>query len=467
MDRETKRAYQLVQKTIVDNIDRLQALQKAKVKPPSADVNDLKKWRRFGAAFAWDPLVFQDVLEKPYMEPAELISRLRTTEEGLMRKFQYVKGIPLHHIIADRTGGDLGIRTPIDIWEDTKKRIFDLTGATPGDNQANLNAIGAFDELWHQGRQGAKGTVFAEAGLIRPEDFPFLHRAGQNLAERAGLDPKLVQASAEEQVKALLPAIIQQQERFAETTATPQVQQQRSVFTQAGLGQVVDPTTSPEEIQVIQKATRKTELPKIFAKAGSLFYDSKTAVEEFMATNEAALMQKQVNEGLAKLGLPPLEGTQLYGVDPISAAVASGVEAVRRNPIGAALGAASFIEPEAVKSALQGDYTEAAKQTVTGAIGGAVVEQGIRQAAPVVTQAASRVLPQAAMSFVGGAAKFVPPLAAGYAGYQMIDAIVEGATGRNLQETGVAAEEKKQQLREEGYSEYDLRRRARTGYRKP
>ena len=146
MDRETKRAYQLVQNTIVENLDRIQAAKKAGIKLPSADVNDLKKWRRFGAA-AWDPSVFQDVLEKPYMEPVELISRLRKTEEGLMRSFQYVKGIPLHHIIADRTGGDLGIRTPIDIWEDTKKRIFDLTGATPGDNQANLNAIGAFDEL--------------------------------------------------------------------------------------------------------------------------------------------------------------------------------------------------------------------------------------------------------------------------------------------------------------------------------
>ena len=49
----------------------------------------------------------------------------------------------------------------------------------------------------------------------------------------------------------------------------------------------------------------------------------------------------------------------------------------------------------------------------------------------------------------------------------MLGAIVEGATGKSLQETGVAAEETKQQLREEGYSEYELRRRARTGYRKP
>ena len=467
MDRETKRAYQLVQNTIVENLDRIQAAKKAGVKLPSADVNDLKKWRRFGAAFAWDPSVFQDVLEKPYMEPKELIRRLRSTEEGLMRKFQYVKGIPLHHIIADRTGGDLGIRTPIDIWEDTKKRIFDLTGATPGDNQANLNAIGAFDELWHQGRQGAKGTVFAEAGIIRPEDFPFLHRAGQNLAERAGLDPKLVQASAEEQVKVLLPSILQQQERFAETTATPQVQQQRSVFTQAGFGEVVDPTTSPETIQLIEKATRKTELPKLFAQAGSMKFNAQPGIEQFMASGAAALARDEVNKGLAKMGLPPLKGTQMFGVDPISAAVASGVESVRRNPLGAAVGAATAIEPEAVKAALEGDYTEAAKQTAVGASIGAAVEFGVKKATPVVTQTAARVLPKAALSMVGGVAKFVPPLAAGYAGYEMLGAIVEGATGKTLQETGVAAEETKQQLRDEGYSEYELRRRARTGYRKP
>ena len=477
MDRETKRAYQLVQNTIVENLDRIQAEKKAGRKLPSADVNDLKKWRRFGAAFAWDPSVFQDVLEKPYMEPAELISRLRKTEEGLMRKFQYVKGIPLHHIIADRTGGDLGIRTPVDIWEDTKKRIFDLTGATPGDNQANLNAIGAFDELWHQGRQGAKGTVFAEAGIIRPEDFPFLHRAGQNLAERAGLDPKLVQASAEEQVKALLPSILQQQERFAETTATPQVQQQRSVFTQAGFGEVVDPTTPPETIQLIEKATRKTELPKLFAQAGSMRFNPQPGVEQFMASGQAALAQAEVNKGLAKMGLPPLKGTQMFGIDPISAAVEGGVqavrdaaEAVRKNvprAFAGAVGAATAIEPEAVTSALEGDYREAAVQTAVGAGIGAAVEFGIKKATPVVSQAAARVLPKAALSMVGGAAKFVPPLAAGYAGYEMLGAIVEGATGKTLQETGVAAEEKKQQLREEGYSEYELRRRARTGYTKP
>ena len=419
MDRETKRAYQLVQATIVENLDRLQAAQKAKIKLPSADVNDLKKWRRFGAAFAWDPSVFQDVLEKPYMEPKELIRLLRKTEDGLMRDFQYVKGIPLHHIIADRTGGDLGIRTPIDIWEDTKKRIFDLTGATPGDNQANLNAIGAFDELWHQGRLGAKNTVFSEAGLIRPKDFPYLHRAGQNLAEKLGLNPKLVQASAEEQVKALLPSIIQQQERFAETSATPQVQQQRSVFTLSGFGEVIDPTTPPETIKLIEKATRKTELPLLFAKAGSMLFNPAEGIKEFMASGRAAIAREEVNKGLAKMGLPPLTGTQMFGMDPISAGIAAGIDAIRKNPLGAAVGAAQMIEPEAVKSLFQGKPMEALQQTAIGAGVGALVEQGTRLAAPVLSK----------IPGVGAAGSVLGPAAGAYGGYQLADAILEGATG--------------------------------------
>ena len=206
-------------------------------------------------------------------------------------------------------------------------------------------------------------------------------------------------------------------------------------------------------------------------------FNPQPGVEQFMASGQAALAQAEVNKGLAKMGLPPLKGTQMFGIDPISAAVEGGVqavrdaaEAVRKNvprAFAGAVGAATAIEPEAVKAALEGDYTEAAKQTAVGAGIGAAVEFGIKKATPVVSQAAARVLPKAALSMVGGAAKFVPVLAGGYAGYEMLGAIVEGATGKTLQETGVAAEEKKQQLREEGYSEYELRRRARTGYTKP
>lgn len=139
---------------------------------------------------------------------------------------------------------------------------------------------------------------------------------------------------------------------------------------------------------------------------------------------------------------------------------------VRRNPLGSVVGAATLIQPEAIKSAIQGDYTEAAKQTAVGAGIGALAEQGIKKATPVVSQAAARVLPKAALSIVGGAAKFAPPVLAGVAGYQMLDAIVEGTTGKNLQETAVAAEATKKELRNNGYSNYDLRRHYRNGYTK-
>ena len=151
------------------------------------------------------------------------------------------------------------------------------------------------------------------------------------------------------------------------------------------------------------------------------------------------------------------------------------VQAVVKNPFGAAVGAASMIEPEAVTSALQGDYRQAAEQTAIGAGVGAGIQQALKvnpvQQAKLASYAskipgvASRI--PAALKIGAGVAKFAPPVLAGYAGYQFLNAIVEGATGNNLQETGVAAEEKKEQLREEGYSDYELRRRARTGYRRP
>jgi len=149
MNREEKAAYEKVRQRIVNELDRLESLKN----PGSA----LKRWRRFGAAFAWDPSVYSDILAQPDMSDEKLLAALRSKEDTFMRRWGYIKKIPLHHEIASRTGGDLGIRTPVDVWLETKERIFDATGARPGNGQANLNATGAFDELWHLGREGAKG----------------------------------------------------------------------------------------------------------------------------------------------------------------------------------------------------------------------------------------------------------------------------------------------------------------------
>lgn len=267
MDREQKIAYEIVRQRIVDRLDKLEAAIKAGTKLPSGDAYSLKKWRRFGAAFAWDPSVYTVILENPVMSDQALISELRKLEQTFMRKWGVIDKIPLHHKIASRTGGDLGIRTPVDVWLETKKRIFDATGAAPGNGKANLNAAGQFDELAHLGREGAKGSVFAEAGISRPEDFPYLHRAGQNLAVKAGDDPKLVMGTAAEQAEALKPSIIQQLERFEETTATPQVQNQRQILTRAGYPEAFAPETSIERIQQINKEIQGTDIPKQFAEA--------------------------------------------------------------------------------------------------------------------------------------------------------------------------------------------------------
>jgi hypothetical protein len=155
------------------------------------------------------------------------------------------------------------------------------------------------------------------------------------------------------------------------------------------------------------------------------------------------------------------------------------IQAVVKNPFGAAVGAASMIEPEAVTSAMQGDYRQAVEQTAIGAGVGAGIQQALKvnpvQQARLASYASkipgvvSRI--PAVLKIGAAVAKIAPPVLAGVAGYQILNAIVEGATGnnlqKNLQKTGVAAEEKKEQLRKEGYSNYELRRRARTGYRRP
>ena len=267
MDKETKVAYEIVRQRIVERLDTLYDAQQAGVKLPSGDINSLKKWRRFGAAFAWDPEVFQNVLEKPDMPDQQLISELRKAETQLMRKWGVIDKIPLHHVVANRTGGDLGIRTPVDTWLETRKRIFDATGAKPGDGPSNLNAASQFDELAHLGRTGAKGSVFADTGIERRADFPVLHRAGQNLAAKAGEDPKLVLGTAKEQAEVLIPSVQQQQARFAETTATPEVQAQRQVLTKAGYPEAFLPDTPIERIEEIAGEIRGTEIPKQFAAA--------------------------------------------------------------------------------------------------------------------------------------------------------------------------------------------------------
>lgn len=264
MNKEEKVAYEIIRQRIVNEIDRLESLGK------EASASTLKKWRRFGAAFSWDPTVYPDLLENPTAPDKKLLQLLRGTEERFMKKWQAVEGIPLHHVIANRTGGDLGLRLPVDVWEEVKQRVFDVTGARPGNSQANLNAASQFDERSHLGRYGAKGTVFdPELGLGEAPDpsvSPILHGAStKEFGTKLGKDPVLLQGSPAQISEALIPEITKQQEIYKTVSELPTTQAQRAVFTEAGLGAAFDPSTPIEQMPAIKARAAELQLPEKFA----------------------------------------------------------------------------------------------------------------------------------------------------------------------------------------------------------
>ena len=149
----------------------------------------------------------------------------------------------------------------------------------------------------------------------------------------------------------------------------------------------------------------------------------------------------------------------MMATDPVSMAAGGVVEAaktVRANPLGAAVGVLGGLDTESVILAREGQYGQAALQTAGGALVGAGIEAVGKRVAPM----AMKLIPQAGKMVMGAVGA---PLAAGMAGYQALDIITTAATGKTLQETGQAAEQTKEELRQQGMSEYQLRRRARTG----
>jgi hypothetical protein len=142
------------------------------------------------------------------------------------------------------------------------------------------------------------------------------------------------------------------------------------------------------------------------------------------------------------------------------------LDALKRNLPGAALGAATAIDTETIKGVQEGDYGKVAMQTALGTALGTAAQQAVTGSATILGQAqrfaALGQIP-GGLKIAAGAAKIAPPVMAGVAGYQLLDAITYATTGKTLQETGQAAEQTKEELRQQGMSEYQLRKKARTG----
>ena len=237
MDHYTAEAYEHVRKRIVGKIDELEAF-KAKYpgkKPGSGDIFNLKNWRRFGAGFAWDPEVYIDIMANPDMSDVELMRALRNTEATLMKKWGVIDKMPLHHKIALRTGGDLGLRTPVDVWMQTRERIFERFGFNPGNGPKNLGAHTQFNEIVHIGRIGG-GKEFKQAGAtdsvleaIKKAEVA-LHRPGEDLGNLPKQYEPLIGASSAQQAAYLEEYIIGQIERFKQATDFERTQWMNNTF---------------------------------------------------------------------------------------------------------------------------------------------------------------------------------------------------------------------------------------------
>ena len=256
-------AYTLTRQRIVDQIDDIET--------KGGSAGTLKRLKRFGNAFSWYPEFYPQILSDiGGMTDKQLMSALRT-EDGFMKLMAPVKGLPIHHVFASRTGGDLPIRTPTDVFLDVRKRVQDKYGFGPGNNPFNLGAQGAIDERMHQGRYGAKGTVFEESrglGMAPTKDVPILHGEGtKNIGGKLGQDKALIQSQSDEIFKALEPFLDAQLSKFEEVTKHPITIKQRKIIQEGIDPAAFDVGRTPEQTKAVQKAAAETGLDVKFASA--------------------------------------------------------------------------------------------------------------------------------------------------------------------------------------------------------
>ena len=437
MDKELAQLHDITRNMLID----VQRNLLAKKPVPGFSPSDLKKVRKALSNLDFDTESYGDIMEKNVNNPKGLMKAIRNQETCVMRAFELLPDDTIHHLVQQRTGGDFSLNVSGDTVRNAISRLQDRFQMRFGQATGSTGTVRgdtAFSNFAHKADDRATGLEKL-SGIGKNLDVSTTaHRYGT-----AGYSKTLTAAEtadADALVEALAPRISDQLEdvKVGIQTDSPRVEAVRAL----------DP-----RLKDAYKATNTAE--NIAEMKGVI----QTIPEENIIQTYRPL--PEFKGGGFRLSFLP-------GAEEM-------VQAIVKNPLGAAVGAASMIEPEAITSAFQGDYRQAAEQTAIGAGVGAGIQQvlkvnPVQQArlasfASKIPGVASKI--PTALKIGAGVAKVAPPVLAGVAGYQTLNAIVEGATGKNLQETGVAAEEKKEQLREEGYSDYELRRRARTGYRRP
>jgi hypothetical protein len=276
-----KLAYTVTRERIVKQIDQLKA--------SGGSDSVIKRLGRFGNAFSWYPEFYPQILaDINGMSDAELMSALRT-EEGFMKLIAPVEGLPIHHKVANRTGGDLPIRTPTDTFLDVRKMFFDKYGGFPGNSGWNLGAQGAFDERMHQGRYGAKGTAFDPRfgyGMPPTEELPIAHGKGtKNIGRALGEDPTLLRSTAQEIFESLDEFVKPQIAKFQEIATNPVTLGQRAIIQKAIDVDAFAEGRTIEQSTAVREAAKLQGLDIEFAKGFK--YDFTNAAAKLVTDPEA------------------------------------------------------------------------------------------------------------------------------------------------------------------------------------
>jgi len=396
-------------------------------KPPSA----LKKLDRFLNALAVDTSgTYADMLDdarRKGISQKELANTGRNLEERIMNSFRVLPDDPAHHMYSLRTAGDLVQNVDPGVREMGLQILRD-EGYILGNVRENLTSLA---EATHQGRTG-RGAELAALGELKVD------KARTAIAHPRGTSDPLISRTIDFKN-------ITTPEEFADAYR-PLLQQQSQDL--AGALE----TEAPRR-KIITEFVEKQGGPQDIFSTGRTQAEVKTGRK--IITQAPDVMQRAYKAiPLVKAGSFRLS----FGLD-------EAVQAVRQNLFGATLGAATALDAETIKGIQQGRGMEVASQAALGAGLGAAAQQlatGSTMLGQMQRVAALGRIP-GALKLAAGAARFAPPVMAGVAGYQALDVITTAFTKKTLAETGQAAEQTKEELRQQGMSEYQLRRRARTG----
>ena len=294
MNQSELAAYILTRERIVKQIDN--------IVEHGGSQDTLKRLRRFGNAFSWYPEFYPQILEGVGgMTDKQLMSALRT-EDGFMKLIAPVEGLPIHHVFASRTGGDLPLRTPADVFLDVRQRTFDRYGFGAGPNPLNLGAHSAFDNRVHMKEWGPGGTAFSkELGLgMDPKNYTgrYLHEK-RDIGAKLGQDPVLLRSQSDEIFEALTPYLDQQYEVFNAVTDSPLTKKQRAIIEDNVDKGAFATGRTPDQSTAVRKNVKEKGLDVKFASA---FDFSKATV---------TLNRNMFANRLTRLALPSVGGAAL------------------------------------------------------------------------------------------------------------------------------------------------------------